>query len=335
MSIARGDRSPGTFPPPFSPAPWLPGRHLETIVPALWPARPLAWSEETVDLSVAPDASVRLRIAVPSAKPRGTVLLIHGMGGSSESAYMRRTAAMALTRGHAVVRMNCRNCGGTEALCRTLFHAGQSDDVGRVLSYLDGRSGDGTPRPFAAAGFSLGGALLLRYAGRSGTEAKADVVAAVNPPVDLETCCRSLERPENAVYHIHFTVALCKLLRRIRRIRPLPGPVPTFRRIRTLRRLDTLYTAADAGYASAEAYYAGASASPHLSSLRVPALVIASENDPFVPLRIFEPYRAGPGSIRFLVPARGGHLGFWQSAVPRFWAGETLLDFFASHSPSA
>jgi hypothetical protein len=305
---------------------WLPGRHLQTIVPALWPARRVEGPEEERVVQVADDAAVRIHLSPPVGRGRGTVLLVHGMGGSSESGYMRRTARLAVERGWWAVRMNCRNCGGTEALSSTLYNAGQSDDVRRVLEHLDAAD---IPRPFAAVGFSLGGALVLRDAGRAGARSVADAVAAVNPPIDLEACCRSLERRENAVYHAHFTMSLCRLLRRIHRVRSLDGPPPAFRKIRTLRRLDASFTAPDAGYASAEDYYAGASAAPHLSGLAVPALVISSENDPLVPAEIFEPHRRSSplSSVRFLVPRRGGHLGYWQSRGPRFWAGTAALDF--------
>lgn len=319
---------PSAFPAPFSPVPWLPGRHLETIVPAFWPAPSVDGRDEVHVVPVAPNASVRIHAARPGGTARGTVLLVHGMGGSSESGYMRRTATLALARGRAVVRMNCRNCGGTEALSRTLYNAAQSDDVGRVLDALTALD---FPRPFHAIGFSLGGALVLRYAARAGDASAAHAVVAVNPPVDLEACCRSLERPENAVYQLHFTLSLLRMLRRIARIRPLAGPEPVFRRVRTLRRLDALYTAPDAGFRSAEEYYAGASAAPHLPGLRVPALVISARNDPFIPSRILEPHlHAVSARIRFVLSERGGHLGFWQEPGPRFWAGGVALDFLAS-----
>ena len=309
----------------FHPVPWLPGRHLETIVPALFPAPRLDAPEEMRIVQVSPDAAVRLHVSHPHGKPAGTILLVHGMCGSSESAYMKRTGGMAVGAGLIAVRMNCRNCGGTETLSRTLYNAGQSADVGRVLDDLEAA---GFPRPFGAVGFSLGGALVLRYAGESGSLCAADVVAGVNPPVDLEACCRALERPENFVYQAHFTLSLCRMLRRIRKVRPLNGPEPVARRIRTLRRLETIYTAPDGGYRSAEHYYAAASAGPHLRGIAVPSLVISSENDPFVPPQTFTPYhRARSGRLRFVHPRRGGHLGYWQARQPRFWAGEAAVEF--------
>jgi len=312
---------------------WLPGRHLETIVPAFWPAQPPRGREITRVVRVAPGSSVLVRVAWPGCAPRGTLLLVHGMGGSSESGYMKRTAAMALAEGWVAARMNCRNCGGTEALSRTLYNAGQSDDVGSVLQDL---AQAGLPRPIAAVGFSLGGSLALRYAGQAAAGSGADAVVALNPPLDLEACCRTLERGENLAYHAYFTWKLCRILRRIRAVRPLAGPEPRLTRIRTLRRLDALYTAPDAGYRTPEDYYAGASAGPHVASIVVPALVISSENDPLVPASSLARFRPHSSSrVRFVQPARGGHIGYWQADRPRFWAAQAVLHYLHSTLPRA
>ena len=91
-----------------------------------------------------------------------------------------------------------------------------------------------------------------------------------------------------------------------------------------MRRFDGLYIAPDAGYPSAEAYYADASAGPRLAGARVPGLVLSAADDPFVPIGIFEPYHGMP-AIAFVHPPHGGHLGYWRGARPRFWAGEVAV----------
>ncbi len=309
----------------FRPAPYLPGRHLQTIVPAFFPPSWPPKESETLQVEAAPGNRLLLRVDRPAAPPRGTLVLVHGLGGSADSGYMRRTASLALSRGWVTVRVNLRNCGGTEALARTLYNAGQSDDAGSVLESL---ARAGFPRPFALVGFSLGGNLVLRYAGMAGDRCHAAAIAAVNPPVDLEASVRSLERWDNAVYHGYFTWRLCSLLRRIRRLRPVPGPAADPLRIRSVRRFDEQFTAPDAGYASAEDYYRHASAAPVLGAIAVPTLILSSQDDPFVPAGIFGSVREAPPHCLTLVqPAGGGHVGYWQARPPRFWAGWALLEF--------
>lgn len=307
----------------FRPASWLRGRHGQTILPTLLPAREPGGT--AIDVPVAPGTIVRVLVTRRERRARGTLVLVHGLAGSAASPYMRRTASQALERGWAVARVNLRNCGGTEALARTLYNAGQSADAGAVLNAL---SADGLPRPFALAGFSLGGNLVLRYAGIAAEESSADAVAGVNPPIDLAACLTALERPRNALYQEYFTFLLCAQVRRIRRVRDVPGPRALPWSVRGVRRFDDLFTAPDAGYAGSAEYYADASAGPRLGRVRRPALVLSAEDDPFVPVAMFEKFRAGNPHVRFLHPPGGGHVGYWHSQGPRYWAARALLDFF-------
>ena len=264
-------------------------------------------------------------ITVPPSARRGTLVAIHGLGGSAESGYMRRTAAQALARGWAVARVNLRNCGGTEAIATSLYNAGQSEDADAVLAAIDLH---GLPRPFALLGFSLGGNIALLYAGRAGDSCRADAVCGVNPPVDLSLCIDAIERPGNELYHAYFTRGLCAQMRRIRRLRSVPGPKATPRAIGGVRGFDDHFTAPDAGYASAADYYHGASAAAVLSSIRRPALILSSQDDPFVPVSMFDAHRAAADGLRFTHPRGGGHCGYWRSRRPRFWAAAAALTFF-------
>jgi predicted alpha/beta-fold hydrolase len=313
-------------PPPFRPVPWLPGGDLQTIVPSLYgvPSTPSAVDRRWID--VAAGTRVLLEVDRPQKPKRGTLLLMHGMGGSAASGYIADTAALAVEEGWVAVRMNLRNCGGTERYSRTLYNAGQSEDAAAVLGALDREPTAIFPRPFAAIGFSLGGNILLRYAGRAGGVCLADTVAAVNPPVDLARCLLELERPRNSPYELHYVAKLCRQLRTIRDERHLPGPRPTLRNVRRLRRLDSLYTAPDAGYPSAEVYYEAASAAPTLSAIRRPTLILSATNDPIVRPEILAMHR-DLRQITLLQPSRGGHCGYWQRGRPRNWAARALLDF--------
>ena len=301
------------------------GPHAQTIVPSLLPARAVRGAVQAIDVPVGAGTQVRIVVTRPPAAPRGTLLAIHGLSGSAESGYMRRTAVQAQARGWAVVRINLRNCGGTEALAATFYNAGQSDDADAVLRAIEEK---GLPRPYALLGFSLGGNIALLYAGRSGSACRADAVCGVNPPVDLPVCIEAIERADNVLYHAYFTRSLCAQLRRIRRVRKVPGPEATPGSIGGVRGFDDLFTAPDAGYASAADYYRGASAAAVLTGLKRPALILSAQDDPFVPVSMFDAHRAASNALRFAHPSRGGHCGYWGARRPRFWAAEAALRFF-------
>jgi predicted alpha/beta-fold hydrolase len=291
----------------------------------LLPARAIRGAVETLDVTVAPGTAIRVVLHRPDQPPRGTIVAIHGLAGSAQSRYMRRTGAAALAGGWALARVNLRNCGGTETLASTLYNAGQSDDADAVLAALEAH---GWPRPYGLMGFSLGGNIVMKYAGCAGDSCRADAVVGVNPPIDLNACIDALERPGNRVYHAYFTRKLCLHVRRIRRKRAVAGPEATFRSVGGVRRFDDLFTAPDAGYNDAAAYYEAASAGPVLAGAKRPSLVLSASDDPFVPMAAFESYRGACRHVEFVHPRSGGHCGYWRDGRPRFWAASAALTFF-------
>ena len=319
--------------PRFRPAWWLPGGHLQTMGPALFRPPPEPASRRVVVEVEAASAergasSVELLIsetdaATPSdaattRAPNGTLLTVHGLGGSARSGDSRRTVVPALERGWHVARLNLRNCGGTEALASTLYNATQSDDIGHALAALEA---EGLPRPYAVVSFSLGANQVLLHAAEAGADCGADAIVAVNPPVDLHAANRAIRRPENALYHLRYTQSLCKLLNRVRAVREVPGPPARWWGLRTVRRFDEAFTVRDAGQPDVETYYEVASSGPRLGAVTVPTLVLSAVDDPIVRHESFEAYRTPSGhAVRFEHPQSGGHCGYWQRERPRPWA---------------
>ena len=320
---------------PFRAARWLPGGHLQTVVPALiaGPAEPPS-RRVVVEVEAASEvrgaSSVELWISETSVHPaggsaRGTVLVVHGLGGSARSADVLRVTRHALDRGWHVARVNLRNCGGTEALASTLYNVGQSDDIGHALAALDREQ---LPRPFGIVSFSLGANQVLLHAADTGAGCAADAIVAVNPPVDLRAANRAIDRPENVLYHLKYTRSLCRLLDRVRALRPVPGPSVRWWQLRSVRRFDELFTVPDAGHPDVDTYYQAASSGPRLGGVTVPTLILSAADDPIVRLESFEAYRTPSGHpVVFEHPASGGHCGYWSDATPRAWAPSRALAF--------
>ena len=264
-----------------------------------------------------------------------TVILLHGLEGSSDGHYMFGLADKAWALGFNVVRLNQRNCGGTEHLTSGLYHSGLTDDPLAVMRAL---AADGLPR-FAFAGYSLGGNLALKLAGELDGEDRERVVAvaAVSPPIELATCVEALERRDNLAYHWNFVRGLRGRMRRKARLFPGAWDTTRLRRIHTVRAFDDAYTAPYHGFDGAADSYHRASARRVIERLRVPALLITADDDPFVPSTVArDPALAEVALLTRVITARGGHCGYvGHPAGPDddgYWAERQVIDFIAAQA---
>jgi uncharacterized protein len=299
----------------------------QTILAHFWPARldHRRYASETRLFETEPGVRIVAHCdRTTDFRSNGTVLIIHGLEGSSASPYVVRMAARALDAGFQVVRMNVRNCGGTEHLGPTLYHSGLTTDLRSVAEQL-------WQIPLYIVGFSMGGNMALKLAGEwsAGFPPQVKAICAVSPPVDLGACALRIAEPRNHVYESRFLRHLRQTLTRKKAVMAVDYSLEPFSRIRSLIDFDNAYTAPAFGFCDAFDYYAHASSKGHLRNIRLPALVIQAQDDPFIPFAIFNSavFRENP-SLSLLTPRSGGHVAFISRRQPRFWAQEQALRFF-------
>jgi predicted alpha/beta-fold hydrolase len=256
------------------------------------------------------------------------IVLVHGLEGSSDSGYVRGIGEKAFVRGHHVVRLNQRNCGGTEKLTPTLYNSGMSADYRAVLEELV--SVDGCRKIFFV-GYSMGGNLVMKMTGEFGGTAPAELrgVCAVCPAMDLAACADALERRDNYLYQRHFVNGLMERYQTKMKLLPDRYPRVT-RNIRTVREFDDAITAPSAGYRDADDYYENASAKNVVARVSVPMLVMTAQDDPFVPYVSFLAADVAKNPwIRFEAPLHGGHCAFisHHRGEERFWAEQRAVEF--------
>ncbi len=324
----------------FEPHPIAPGGHLQTILGSLWrrtysPAVVNA-TEQLIDIE--PRTQVLVRCSWhPDRKGRPTALIVHGLEGSDASCYMMGTADKAYAAGWNAVRLNLRNCGGTESLSPTLYNSGMSGDVTAVLRHLVAVEG---AEQVGVVGFSLGGNLVLKMAGELGRSALDDrhriaAVVAVSPAVDLSAAAARLEDFENWLYHFRFVRSLHQRLREKHRHFPDLYDLTKLRGSYTIRDYDTKYIAPMFGFLDAEDYYERASSRHVLGDIAVPALLLHADDDPFIPLTTRVRSAAAPNpNVRIVTVASGGHVGFVAATEPsqragedRHWAENRCIEF--------
>jgi len=258
-----------------------------------------------------------------------TLIIVHGLEGSSESQYMLGIAAKGVAAGMNVVRMNQRNCGGTDALSPTLYHSGRSQDIAAVAKNLQLQ--DRISR-FALAGFSMGGNLVLKLAGEwgQGGPPQFRAVVAVCPSVNLAASADALHIPANRLYEYYF---MWQLRRRLRaKARLFPGVFDTgrMRGVTSLREFDDKVTAHYCGFEGASDYYERSAAANVVDLIAVPTLILHAANDPFI--RILPETRRKILSnphITFVETEDGGHCSFLAQpdGDDGRWAERQVVEF--------
>jgi len=314
-------------PTPFQPPSWLTNRHAQT----LYTSSPLCrvpvprWRREVVEL---PDGDF-VEAHWHGPEDAGiTLVLLHGLEGSSDATYARMMAAAAAARGWRLVVLHARDCGERRNRLPRRYHAGETGDLRHFMGRL------AAERPgarFITAGYSLGGNVLLKYLGEEGNGSPFTAAAAVSVPFDLHDSAESLNRGFSRFYRWY-------LLRRMkaamgRKFTPETAPFDwqAAIRARDFVTFDDVVTAPLHGFRDAAHYYGECSSGRYLGAIRTPTLVLNARDDPFMsPAVIPEPARL-PDTVRLEITPAGGHIGFVTGPAPwrpSYWMPERLVAWF-------
>ena len=316
----------------FAPRRGLSNGHLQTIVGNFYPRPPFRLPIEEVAVEVDPADGSRVLCHChwqpqPVRAARLTVVLVHGLEGSSDSRYIRGIAARAFAAGMNVVRMNMRNCCGSEALTPTLYHSGLSADVGAVARHFTQRMG---LQSIALVGYSMGGNLVLKLAGEWGNRPPLVAVAAVCPAIDLAAGADALHEWANRLYEARFLRGLMRRFRRKAALFPNIYRAAGIGPIRSIREFDDKIVARYCGFRDADDYYFRAASARVVDRIAVPALILCAQDDPFI--RLFPETRArllANPHIVFVETRHGGHCAFLSrdAGADRHWAEMTVVRY--------
>lgn len=307
---------------------WLPGRHAQTVYPALArrqappPYRRVRWELPDGDFI---DVD---HLDGPAGAP--LVVLFHGLEGSSRSHYAVALMHALRARGWRGAIPHFRGCSGEPNRLPRAYHSGDAEEIGLMLQRLVAENG----APVFAAGVSLGGNALLKWLGREGEGARTLVRAAASvcAPLDLVAAGAALRSGVNRLYTREFLRtlkpgALAKLER-------FPGLFDrkVMARAKDFDTFDDLFTAPVHGYDGVLDYWTRASSKPDLARIAVPTLVLNPLNDPFLPARHLPGTEGVSRHVVLEQPASGGHVGFVSGPFPGHleWLPARLIEFFGS-----
>lgn len=320
---------------PFVPHRFFNSAHAQTLGAYAWPRRGRLKSTVLDDeerlFQVDDGVQVLAQCRWQSEKNNSPTMVIwHGMEGSTSSVYMWSTADKAFRAGFNVVRVNYRNCGGTEHLTPTLYHGGMSSDLARVIGELISK--DYIKRLYIV-GFSLGGNMVLKLLGEYGDQPPNELVAAcvVSPSVELKASTDLIMKGSNWIYHKNFVISLKKRMQLKNRLYPDLYDLTRLKDIRTIRDFDEQFTSRANGFANADDYYFKSSSARVAGQIRVPTLIIHAEDDPFIPFNpLTESAFVDNPYLLLIKTERGGHVAFIgddNKSEDRFWAENRAVEF--------
>lgn len=291
--------------------------HLQTIAGALVrKVGPVGWRRERLELE---DGDFLELDHAGDGEDR--VLVVHGLGGSSEAPYVRGMAHALIGRGLAVTAMNLRGAAGPNRLART-YHAGDTADIAVVAEHLRARS-----RRLGAVGFSLGGNALIKLMGERGSGAPFVAAASVCAPLDLEQTSKRLNQGLSRGYEQYLLVALKWALWRKRRLVAGHLDLRAAMGASSFQAWDERVTAPLHGFSSAKDYWARSSARGFISKIEISTLVLHALDDPFMPPEVLPEPGDVPPCVVVEASPWGGHVGFLRGRSGPSYADERVADF--------
>jgi len=290
----------------FAAHPVLSGGIIQTIFGSQFPGKSISLQNKithSIDLDNNTKSIVYEITAKDKMKP--VVLLAHGMGGCSDSGYIKRIAGKLESSGYGIFMINHRGSGSGMGLSSSLWNGGSSDDLSKMVTFILKRYSR-----LILIGFSLSGNILLKYLGE-GRSIPSGVIAAlaVNPPVDLRVASQILSTSRSCWL---FNQYYMKLIRNQTRAlnKKFPNSFEPNVNFSTIWDFDVSYTAPAGGYDNVDAYYDACSGKKFVDRIEIPTDILCSLDDPFVPPDVF---RDLPHNINIYQPKWGGHLGYISS----------------------
>jgi uncharacterized protein len=316
--------------PPFRPRfPWW-GADLQTIA-ILLNAKVADLAPHTSERVLFPMADrtgdILLGMLDQPAEPvdgRPLIILLHGLTGDESSPYVLAAARHLLDRGYPVLRLNVRGAGPSRPYCKEHYHVGRTADFRRVLSQIPDEL---TSNGIVAVGYSLGGAVLLKYLGEEGSFSRLRAAATICAPIDLLATCRHMMSPRNWLYHRYMLRGI-KAEAMGQGVRMSDEERAIVRAARSVWEFDDCFIAPRYGFLGAGDYYQLCAPIEFMPEIRVPTMVLAAGDDPWIPV---EHYRAFDWSnnpwLLPVIPPTGGHVGFHGDTSGQAWSDLALEKF--------
>ena len=314
----------------FTPAWWLKNRHAQTFYPSLpWanvPRMPLR--SESLDL---PDGDVTVVDWLEDGRERDVhaplLVILHGLEGSADSSYARMLLKAAAGRRWRAAVLHFRDCGDYRNRLPRRYHAGETNDI---RYFVDKLRTDGHEGPLMAAGYSLGGNVLLKYLGEIGVSTPLDAAAAVCVPLNLHVSAEALTKGISRIYQRHLLKRMKLSVRR--KFDQYTAAFDWYRAMsaKTFAEFDDAVTAPLHGFSGKDEYYDRCSSQQFLKQIERPTLIINALDDPFMTPEILPLEAELSDAVCLEISDYGGHVGFVSGGTPwkpAYYLPDRIVEF--------
>jgi len=324
--------------PHFHPPFYLKNAHIQSILNSVGPrkirAKKLVKSMASETLILTTDKGVRLQGEFDRGSFKGgqnqrsVAILIHGWEGSSQSAYIVTTAVKLLNSGFDVLRLNLRDHGDTQHLNREIFNSTMTEEVADCIQRFT-EERDYTNR--FLVGFSLGGNFTLRIAADRGADLGLTAAVAICPPVDPVSATATLNR-SLFVYQKYFMHRWKNSLRKKIQFYPEYDFASELNSLKTIDAMNQNLAPKLTPFPDVISYLKSyALTGDRLQYLTTPSHLIASANDPIIPVEDIANINCPP-SLSIEVHSNGGHCGFINRLNGESWLESFLVELLQKHS---
>ena len=322
----------------FSPPPVLKNAHVQSIFNSVGPrkfrAKRIAKKLNSKPLILSTPLDIQLTAEFDRCEDvcRGisknaVVILLHGWEGSSQSAYQVTTAHYLLNHGYDVLRLNLRDHGDSHHLNKEMFNSTMIEEVGdAIASFLKEYK---YPNVFLA-GFSLGGNFTLRITADRAEELTLKAAVGICPPVDPNNAMFALNN-SLFIYELYFFRRWTRSIQKKQKYFPDSDFGAELKKVKTLDDVNNTFIPKYTPFDDAQSYFASyALTGDRLKELAIPAYLIASKDDPILPIEDIAKI-IKPKNLIVEIQENGGHCGFIQDLSAHSWVEPRLLEIFDSY----
>lgn len=317
----------------FKPAWWLRNAHAQTLYsPLLRRLKAPIDKKERFELSDGDFVDLSWAInGLDTNSP--VVVLLHGLGGDSNSSYVAGLMHAFNRRGWRGLLMHFRGASEEPNRLPRAYHSGDTHDVDALLKNLAIREPHTRK---AVVGVSLGGNVLLKWLGEQGSQTLVEAAVAVSVPFELRRVADRVNQGFSRVYQAHLLARLRQVFRRKWAEHPhqLPFSSSKLDELKCFWTFDENITAPLHGYPNVHAYYREASSRQYLMHIETPTLMIHALDDPFMTPKAVPRAEELSKEVILEVSPKGGHVGFITGPIPgvaQYWLDERIPSFLDAY----